>query len=204
MKVIGMCGGSGSGKGTVCSLFLEYNIPSIDTDMVYRELTSKTSECLDSLVASFGDAILNPEGSLDRAKLASVVFEGEDSQVKLNTLNKIAHHYILDKTRKIITEYKNSGCAAVIVDAPVLFESGFDSECDIILAVIADRDKRIERIIARDNISKEKAEARINSQLSDDELISRSDIVVYNNGNMNELKNEISLAVNKIFMKKTI
>ena len=198
MKVIGLCGGSGSGKGTVCALFREYNIPSIDTDAVYKDLTSRHSECLDKLVETFGEHILSSDGVIDRRKLASVVFEGKDCDLRLKELNKIAHYYILGETRKIITQYTEQGYSAVIVDAPVLFESGFDSECDIILCVVADREIRIGRIMARDNIIREKAEARIDSQLSNEEIISRSDIIVYNNGDIDELKKEISVAVTKI------
>ena len=74
-----------------------------------------------------------------------------------------------------------------IVDAPVLFESGFNKECDIIVSVIAEREVRVNRIIERDNISVEAAEARISKQLSNEELISKSDFIIENNSDLNSL-----------------
>lgn len=198
MKVIGLCGGSGSGKAVVSSLFLKHNIPSIDTDAVYRELTSGDSECLDALRFEFGDEIIDTDGSLNRRKLASIVFAEKDSTIKLKKLNEISHKFILGETRRRLHVYAEQGCLAAIVDAPVLFESGFDSECDLTVCVVADREVRISRIISRDNISREAAEARINSQMSDEELTSRCDYVVYNNSDLDALDHQVNEIVNSI------
>ena len=94
MKIIGLCGGSGSGKGTVCEIFSKNQIPAIDTDKVYRELTSADSECLRELKKAFGNDIIAPNGSLDRRKLATIVFAGDNAASQLEMLNKISHKFI--------------------------------------------------------------------------------------------------------------
>lgn len=172
MKIIGLCGSSGSGKGYVCRTFLKFGVPSIDTDRVYREITTKKGTlCLCELVLEFGEQILDTNGELDKKALASIVFEGEGSRERLDKLNKITHKHIKMDTEKILSEYKNEGKRAVIIDAPVLFESGFDKMCHFTVCVTAPYELKLERIISRDKIAKEKAEARLKNQLTDDELI---------------------------------
>ena len=187
MKVIGLCGGSGSGKGTVASIFAKLGIPAIDTDAVYHTLTSEKSPCLDALVEQFGDGILASNGSLDRKKLTEIVFYGDNSEINRQILNKIAHKHVLDKTRELISEYRKEGKHAAIVDAPLLFESGFDKECDIVIAVTASENTRLERITKRDKISFEKAKLRIRAQLPDEYLAANSKYTVKNEGNLSDL-----------------
>ena len=191
LKIVGLCGGSGSGKGTVAKLFSEYGIPSVDTDAVYHEITSSPSPCLDALVLEFGKTILSLDGALDRKKLSSIVFFGEDSENKRKKLNTIAHKYVLDKTREILSLYELGGAKAALVDAPLLFESCFDRECDLIISVVADKDVRIKRIIHRDGIDENGAKRRIDSQLTDEYLKAKSDFVIENSGNLLELKDKI-------------
>lgn len=191
MKVIGLCGGSGSGKGTVCDVFRENGIPTIDTDAVYRELTGMPGPLVDALRAEFGDSIITADGTLDRRSLATLIFNSPDATDKLKRLNAIAHKYILDETRNRLYSYSLGGSPLGVVDAPVLFESGFDSECDIIVSVIADKNIRIERIICRDGIGREEAERRIAAQMSDEQLISKSDFVIYNNSDLTNLRGQV-------------
>ena len=196
MKIIGLCGGSGSGKGAVCQIFNRYGIPAIDTDMVYRDLTSAASDCLDELVTNFGDTIIE-SGALNRANLARIVF-AEGSEDKLALLNAITHKYILGKTRDIIDGYRKEGVAAAIVDAPLLFESRFNEECDIIISVISDLDTRIARITARDGIDREAAMRRVSAQRSDSWLIDNSDFVIQNNGSIADLELQVERIINEI------
>ena len=192
MKVIGLCGGSGSGKGVVSSLFASRGIPNIDTDAVYRQLISGDGPCTKALSDEFGNEIISSDGSVNRRVLANIVFSSENSDYKLKKLNSIAHKFILDQTRKKLDEFKTLGFKAAIVDAPVLFESGFDKDCDFIISVIADAKIRVERIIVRDNIDKISAEARIAKQLSNEELISRSNYVIENNSDLQSLEKKVN------------
>ena len=195
MKIIGLCGGSGSGKGTVADLLSLYGIMSIDTDAVYHEITSHSSPCLDEIRKSFGDIVISEDGSLNRKELAKIVFSGEDSMVKRSLLNRISHKHVWDKTKEIISYLKKSGAEFVMIDAPLLFESGFNKECDFVIAVTADMDIRIERIIKRDGIDKNAATLRIKSQLPDNYLVENSDFHIENSGSYKELEKQINKLV---------
>lgn len=190
MKIIGLCGGSGSGKTTVASLFSELGFAYINTDEVYHELTSSQSKCLDELVCEFGSQILSDSNVLDRKKLADIVFS-ENGEQKRQRLNKIAHYHVIEKTKSMINDAKNSGFYAVLIDAPLLFESHLTDICDAVLAVVAKKDLRINRICKRDGISVDAALRRIESQLSDDFLIKNSDYVIVNNGTQENIKQEV-------------
>ena len=191
MKVIGLCGGSGSGKAAVSALFLKQGIPSIDTDGIYRELTSKDSACLRALSLEFGEEIISTDGSLNRKALSKIVFTGDGAKSRLTRLNEISHKFILDEARARLTEYQKQGVKAAIVDAPVLFESGFNTECDVIVAVLADKEVRVNRIMLRDGIDRESAISRINSQLTDEWLASHADYVIENNSDLATLENRV-------------
>ena len=181
MVIIGLCGSSGAGKGYVSKAFEKYGVPSIDTDRLYRETTvKKGTECLNELVKAFGSEILTEDGELNRTKLASIVFEGDGSRERLSRLNEITHRYIKIDTEALLAKYAAEGKRAAIIDAPVLFESGFDKMCDITVSVIAPQDVKIDRIVSRDGISKEKAKSRLNSQLSNEELIALTTYTVDN------------------------
>lgn len=186
MLIIGLTGPSGSGKGTVSSLFAAHGVPAIDTDRVYHHLLIPPSACLDELVARFGNCILNPDGSLDRKALAAVIFAPGQEQAR-EDLNRITHKYVLDRVRKMCRTYAEDGCLAVLVDAPLLFESGFDKECDRTLAILADRDIRMARIMARDGMTADAAEARLQAQKSDIFYVDRADAVIYNNGALEDM-----------------
>ena len=198
MKVIGLCGGSGSGKGTVAEIFSVFGIPSVDTDKVYHELTSRKTDCLDALVNEFGSVILNNEGYLDRRALSSIVFGDGAATTRRKKLNEITHRFVLDKTRELLRDYEEMGAKAALVDAPLLFESGFDKECDIIVAVIADMNTRIDRIMLRDGISENAATLRVKTQLPDDYLSSRADFIINNSGTLDEVEKAVTEIAEKI------
>ncbi len=201
MIVIGLTGGSGAGKGEVTRiLHAEHSIPFIDTDKVYRRLTEYPSACVKELAAHFGDSILSEQGGVDRKKLASLVFGGDDNQNdNLAALNRIAHKHILRSCRITLTHMQKKGERACVVDAPLLFEAGFDKECDIIVSVIAPRELRISRIVKRDSIAAVDAQARLDAQKSDDFYIERADYVIYNTDSLTKLRQDISKLVDEIF-----
>ena len=198
MKVIGLCGGSGSGKSTVAGCFLQYGIPSIDTDALYHRMTAGPSPCLSELIAAFGAQYLAPDGSLDRRKLAEEVFSGGDAEEKRKRLNEIAHRHVLAACGAIIESFREEKKAAVLVDAPLLYESGLDRACDFVIAVVADPDLRVRRIVARDGITSEQALARLHAQMPDEQLIRRADVVIRNDGDEERLRR----AVERVFCEK--
>lgn len=180
MIIIGICGASGSGKGYVCSVFEGHGVKWIDTDGVYKELTKPNAPCTNELAGFFGERILNMDGSLNRKELSRLVFQSENAEQNRKKLNEISHYHIRIRTKELITYYEEQGYKAVAIDAPVLFESGFDKMCDVTICVTAPQELKIERIMARDSITQEQALARLNSQLSDEALIELCDYEIKN------------------------
>ena len=182
--LVGLCGRSGAGKGYVSKLFAEEGIPAIDTDAVYRSLTSSCeddaiSPCMCELMATFGDEIRNEDNSLNRAVLRTMVF-GDENRERLLRLNEITHRHILEKSKAMADELAEAGFPVVLVDAPVLFESGFDRFCTAVVCVIASDELSVERIMKRDGLDRESAILRLKSQLSAEELEKRSQYVIRN------------------------
>ena len=190
MLIIGLTGPSGAGKGVVASLFAAYGVPSIDTDAVYHELLIPPSICLDELAARFGSAVLHDDGTLNRKALATIVFAPGHDHDRLD-LNRISHRHVLNRVRELLASYDSAGRSAILVDAPQLFESGFDAECDVILSVLASRDVRLSRIMARDGLDETAALARINAQKDDEFFRKHSHDIVINNGSVDNLDADV-------------
>ncbi|MBO5269700.1 MAG: dephospho-CoA kinase [Clostridia bacterium] len=188
MFLIGLTGPTGAGKGALCRyLNTAYGIPSIDADAVYHDLLVPPSPCLDALAAEFGAEILCEDRTLDRKKLASIVFSSEDPSLRAartKRLNEITHGFVMKKTAEILDEMEKRGERVVIFDAPALYEANADRICSLVVAVLADRETRISRIIARDGLSREQAEMRVRAQHPDTFYTERADAVLYNNGSV--------------------
>lgn len=195
MLTVGLTGPSGAGKGVIASLFSRYGVPSIDTDGVYHDLLIPPSACLDELKEAFGSEILSSDGTLNRGVLASLVFS-EGCEQNLATLNRITHRHILEKTKDILASFEAEGIPAVLVDAPQLFESGFDKECGFILSVLAPYDLRLARVMARDGLSEERARARLKASHTDEFFRERSDAVIINNGSVDAMESEVRRLLN--------
>ena len=164
MYVIGLTGGSGSGKTTLCGILGEYGIKTLDTDLLSRAVTAPGSPCLSELIEHFGKEILYPDGSLNRRRLGETVFGEKDPEKrrqKQALLNRITHKYILAACDAWLARARQSGERLVVLDAPLLFESGLDRSCDAVLGLTAQRSVRLARITARDGLSSAMAAARI-------------------------------------------
>lgn len=182
MRIIGLCGRSGSGKGTFCQIAQENGFKVIDCDAVYKALVSEITPCLLEIAKHFGEDAIN-NNSLNRRYLAPIVFS---SPQKLNLLNSITHKYIKEEINNIISNLPPN--ANVIIDAPTLFESGIDKDCHIIVGVIADNNLCLDRIIERDIITKEEAEKRLSNQISNEKIAQKSNFLLYNNGSLTDLE----------------
>lgn len=161
-------------------------IVCINCDAVSRDVTKKDAPALKAICEVFGSDILCPDGTLDRKKLGSIVFSDKE---KLELLNKTIFPFIVDEIKKIIADF--SGDGVIVLDAPTLFESGCDKLCDEKIAVVADREIRLERIMTRDFLSQTDAENRINSQLSEEFFKQNCDIIIQNNGDLLALEKAV-------------
>ncbi|MGM9631668.1 MAG: dephospho-CoA kinase [Eubacteriales bacterium] len=192
MKVIGLTGQSGAGKTTLCKRFEELGIPCIDTDAIYHGLVSHESPCLAELKEKFGDAVINGDGSLNRKALALLVFSGENAKENLESLNNTTHKYIWEEVNKRLTEYIDKGKRAAVIDAPALFSSKiFVGACDIIISVIGDKQTRLDRIMKRDGIDRERALARIEAQPDDSFFTENSDYYITNSGSVADMNEKL-------------
>ena len=193
MKILGLTGQSGAGKGVVASLLKEHGIPAVDADAVYHELLIPPSPCLDELRAEFSDAILNADGTLNRPALSALVFAPTvEGKARLRRLNEITHRYVVEQTLAMLEEYEKRGCQAAVIDAPLLIEAGLHRNCDHVIAVLADREIRIARLLERDRLSIEQISARLDAQKDASFYIEHADSLVYNNGTIDELKASVS------------
>lgn len=190
MFVIGITGPSGAGKGEVSRLLSSQGAFIIDADKVYHRIITPPSKCLDELVDFFGADILSNNGCLDRRMLSRCVF-GAENQFKLETLNKITHKYVVEDIRRTISELRATDTSIAVIDAPLLIEADLCSDCDITLAVLANKDVRASRISTRDSIDYDAAMARINSQKADEYYISNTDEVLRNDSNIDALSSEL-------------
>lgn len=173
---IGLTGPTGAGKGYVCDILKEKGFKIISCDEVAKEVTKKGSPVLQKLAAAFGDDILS-NGELDRALLAKRAF---DTREHTELLNSIMHPVIC---RECISRAQG----LTVLDAPQLFEAGLEDECYKVVAVLADKETRINRIMKRDNIDREAVRLRMSAQYDDDFFIDNCDYVIYNNDGENPL-----------------
>ena len=201
VMTVGLCGRSGAGKGTVGLVFAALGIPSVDTDAVYRSLTAPADEpspCVTALTERFGPEVEAPDHSLNRAVLRKLVF-GEGNERNLADLNAISHRFILEETRRIADEWFGKGVPIVLLDAPVLYESGFDRFCDAVVCVTAPEEVLLSRIMARDGLSREEAEKRLASQIPAEELEERADFVIVNDGSLDELTDRVKQTADALY-----
>ena len=188
MLVIGLTGPTGAGKGAVATIFEGYGIPVINADRVYHELITPPSSCLQELVEIFGKEILLPDGSLNRRALASIVFSDPAAR---ETLNTVTHRYVMEEIKTRMERLRREGVPVAALDAPQLFEVDAHKACGAVVSVLAERQTRLERIVARDSITPEAAMRRILAQKSDEFFKTHSDYIIENNGNIDLLTPQV-------------
>lgn len=182
--VLGITGGSGSGKSQVCKLLASMGAQIIDADEIGHKVTSQ-KDVLREIEVAFGSEYIAPDGTLDRKKLGKLVFSSPEA---LETLNVITHKKIFDEIERIL---KKSYSEIVAIDAAVLKQTRLKNLCDFVVAVVAPQDQRVKRIMHRDFLSEELAVKRINSQPTDAQYAHGVDFVILNNGNVENLNRRV-------------
>ena len=190
--IFGITGPTGAGKSTVSDIFRELGVYVADADIVAREVTKKGSECLGEIHNTFGDCVITNNAELDRKALAQIVFQ---DKTKLRLLNDITHKYI---KKQLEDEIEKSHLDIAAIDGAVIIDSPVMDMCKCLVVVTAQRDIRINRIIARDNIDIDMANKRINSQMSDSQYKQYADFIIENNGDNTALKGCVEGIYNKI------
>jgi len=193
--LIGLTGQTGAGKTTVSGYLVKSGRSVIDADVVARHVVAKGSKCIRELAANFGMDIILPDGTLDRRKMGDIIFADKEKRI---LFNKIIFPYIQEGIFSEVERMRASGVPAIFLDAPTLFESGIHESCDKIISVIAPIEKRLERIVKRDNLTQQQALNRIKSQYDDDFYTSRSDYVIRNNTDLADLREQLDSVIDEI------
>lgn len=186
INIVGLTGQSGAGKSTASKFFMSCGISVIDCDKVSRYV-SGFPEFLEEIAAAFPDCV--DETGLLRQKLGAVVFNDRN---RLQKYGGIIFPYITFEVFKRIRELKTGGERVIILDAPTLFESGLDVICSAVISVVAPFDTKLKRVLERDNIPVEFARSRLSSQHSEKFFYERTDYVIINDGDLSDLKENVS------------
>lgn len=186
--VVGLTGGIASGKSTVSNMLKEMEITVIDADVESRLAVQNGEPAYKQIVLTFGEDILLPDGEIDRQKLGSIIFHDEQ---KRQILNQIVH----PEVRRRMNEKKDAAIKRdeklVVLDIPLLFESNLINMVDRTLLVYVDRSVQLARLMERNHLSKDEAEARIQSQMPLSKKMKLADKLINNNGSLAETKRQL-------------
>ena len=183
---IGLTGGIASGKTTVAQLLRAWGAYVADADEISRRALDPGTDCYEQTVIAFGQDILFADGTVDRKKVAGIVFSDQEA---LAILNGIIHPYVRETIRANSEKaFAEAPDRLIVWDVPLLFETGYEKEVVKTVVVTARQDIRIQRIVDRDGSTKAAALRRIRAQMPDREKVRRADIVIRNNGSLAELE----------------
>ena len=187
--IIGVTGPTGSGKSSLWDTARAAGFKVIDCDAVARSATEKGTNGLRALSEAFSDEILNADGSLNRKELARRAFKSrEDTEL----LNKTILPFIAELVKN------QADAERVLLDAPTLFESGINKICNKTVAILADKDLRLERIMSRDSIDRESALLRISAGKDDGFYKQNADYIIYNNGKIEVFTSQFKQIIDNI------
>nr|WP_294680339.1 dephospho-CoA kinase [uncultured Anaerotignum sp.] len=189
MKVIGLTGGTGSGKSVVSKSLAAAGAVVIDADRIAHEIILKGEPAYTEIVNFYGTEILDAEGNIIRKKLGEIVFH--DAK-KLAFLNQCTHKYICAEVDRQIAAAKQAAVAKeIVLDAPLLLEAGLESRCDAVWVVYAEPEVRAKRVMERDGVSYALAKARIANQKSWEEYKQAASVVIDNSRDIAYLQGQL-------------
>ena len=188
MKIVGLTGGISSGKSTVSSYLKQLKIPVIDADEVARKVVEPNSQGAREIRKTFGSDVFEEDGSLNRQKLGALIFSSAENRQKLDDLlQPLIKIMILDE----IEEHRQKGENMIILDLPLLFEKHYEELCEEIIVVYIPRELQLERLMRRNQYTKQEALSRIDSQLSIEEKRKRATVLLDNQGTIQQLYHQV-------------
>lgn len=186
MLIVGLTGGVASGKSVVSQILKEEGAYLIDADQIARELVQPRTPAWKELIKAFGKDILQKDGSIHRKKLAAKVFSDPEQR---NLLNRIIHPWIKkEMDRRVQAIGQKDPEAIVVIDAPLLIETGSHREMNKVIVVTSTEEQQIERLREREGMNPEEAKRIIASQISTEEKVSVADFVIQNEGSLEDVE----------------
>jgi len=185
--IIGLTGSIASGKSTIAGILKEMGLPIVDADLVARQVVEVGSPTLAKIAEEFGEDVLLPSGEMDRAKVGAIIFNDEQKRLQLNgIIHPAIREEMIRQRDAFVVEGKH-----VVMDIPLLFESKLQHFVEKILVVTVSPEVQLQRLMARNGLSKEEAEARIASQLPLKEKEDGADAIIYNDGTIEQSKQQL-------------
>ena len=182
MLTIGLTGNISSGKSTVSSYLKNVGARIIDADQVSRDIVHPGAPALKEIAAYFGPGVLTPDGALDRKKLGALVFTNPEAMEVLNGITHPRIVEVIEEEKKSLAALAGNGPGMLVIDAPLLIETGLHKEVDEVWVVTIEPEEQIRRLMKRDNISEGEAKSRIDSQMTQQEKIKHAQVIIDNNG----------------------
>ncbi len=188
MKIVGLTGGISSGKSTVSSYLKQLKIPVIDADEVARKVVEPNSQGAIEIRKTFGSDVFEEDGSLNRQRLGALIFSNAENRQKLDDLlQPLIKITILNE----IEEYRQKGENMIVLDLPLLFEKQYEELCEEIIVVYIPKELQLERLMRRNQYTKQEALSRIDSQLSIEEKRKRATVLLDNQGTIQQLYHQV-------------
>lgn len=192
MYRIGLTGGVGCGKSTVALYMAKLGIPVIDADALAKEAVAKGSGALQEIEKTFGTSVIAEDGSLDRGRMAQIVFHDEK---KRKILNGIIHPYIWEKTAEALYRYQEEGNPVVVLDSPLLLENGGQLRVESVWVVTVPKEEQIRRVMERNHVTREDVLSRMSRQMETKDKIRYADVVIDNSGTPEETYAQVDKAL---------
>ncbi|MBW2605834.1 MAG: dephospho-CoA kinase [Deltaproteobacteria bacterium] len=187
---VAVTGGAGSGKTSVCNRLKELGVRVISADEMAREAVAPGSEALTKIIRFFGEKVVLSDGTLNRKILRRIIIDDDDARL---TLEGFLHHEIIELIHKNVVCAEKENRRIVVIEVPLLFELDMKERFDRVVVVSADQKLRVERLMERDQTSRDAAENLINVQMPDKEKISRADYVLWNEGSTEKLVESVDV-----------
>lgn len=186
MRKIGLTGIMGAGKSSVIEILKQKNIPVLDCDAINASLLEKGEEGYNEIVTHFGKRILDENGNINKQIMSQEIFK---DSLKKQQAEEILHPLIQRKIQKKLNDLENE--RIVVIEVPLLFEVHWETFFDEVWVVACEEEVILERLVKYRHVDKEEARIRLSHQLSQEDKIKRANVVLWNNGNKNELYQKI-------------
>ncbi|MCI5812208.1 MAG: dephospho-CoA kinase [Limosilactobacillus coleohominis] len=190
--VIGLTGGIATGKTTVSNYLKELGYSIIDADVIARQVVEPGTKGLRMITDTFGEKVLTSDGQLDRQHLAQLVFTSSE---QLQQLNRILQPIIRERIQELISTSKDP---VVVIDVPLLYEQHYEDLCDVVMVVSVQPQQQLERLMNRNHFTMDEAKNRVASQMPLSSKERLADVVIDNNGSVEETRQQVKKWLNQV------